>query len=492
MAVIPKPNGPSARLEGSFRLPDGLAANMGGFAPWCAAAFRERAGLAELGRGTPWLVLRRDSALPAEGYRLTVEPMRVTAEAKEERGVIWALTTLSGLLGPGGTAPCCRIEDRPRFPRRGLCLDCARHFFPLPVLKRVIEGMSQAKLNVFHWHLTDDQGWRLESRLVPADGGERYTQAEVRELTEFARMRGVEIVPELDLPGHVSALLAVRPELGCPGRTAARETGSGIRDAALCAGREETYDFLAELLEEVCGLFPGPCVHLGGDEVRGLWWRSCPRCREKMAREGLGSTAALQGYFTSRVSAILEGLGKRPIWWNDVLRSGPGPEGALIQSWTPRYCRQTAAHIRRGGAWLHSDLFALYLDYPHALLPLERVYRSAPADAGGGLLGLEACLWTERTADEETLTARLFPRLPALAEAAWTERLDYGDFLSRLEPRPGWTPREGWDPSGPAARREAAAYLAAFRGENGAPAWPGLPMLGRFITNFGLRAVHFH
>lgn len=379
--------------------------------------------------------------------------------------------------------------DRPRFPHRGLCLDCARQYFPIPVLERLIEQMAQVRLNRFHWHLTDDQAWRLESRLVPPDGGERYTRAEIRSLVAFARARGVEIIPEIDLPGHVSALLAVRPELGC--RRAEAGSGSGIHDAVLCAGREETYGFLSELLEEVCELFTGPYLHIGGDEVRSGWWTDCPRCRERMRREGLRSPAELQRYFTERVSAAVQALGKRPICWNDVLRGGPAPEGVIIQSWTPRFQKQTAAHIRRGGAWIASDLFALYLDYPHALLPLERVYRCVPAETGGGLLGLEACLWTERVADEETLTRRLFPRLQALAEAAWTERLDYGDFLTRLEPRPGWMPREDWDPAGPDARREAAAYLRAFRTENGTPAWPGVPMLYRFMVNFGLRSIHF-
>ena len=488
MVLIPKPNGPVLRLPGSFRFPRTFAADMGDFAPWCVAAFQARTGLAAEA-GTPWLTLRRDASLPAEGYRLTVAPDTVAVEAAGERGAVWALTALFALLGPSGAAPCCRIEDRPRFSHRGLCLDCARHFFPLSVLKRVIEEMARARLNVFHWHLTDDQSWRLESRLVPPNGGRRYTQAEIRELTDFARIRGVEILPEIDLPGHVSALLAARPDLGCPGRRAAAETGGGIYEAALCAGQETVYEFLETLLGEVCGLFPGPLVHIGGDEVRGGWWRSCPRCRRKMAAEGLKDPAELQWYFTDRVSAILRRLGKRPVCWNDVLRGGPGPEGAVIQSWTPRRHRQTGTHIRRGGAWIYSDLFHLYLDYPHALLPLERVYRCAPAAGGDRLLGLEACLWTERVAGESDLTERLFPRLLALAEAAWTEKRDYGDFLARLRPQPGWTPRRDWDPTGPEARRAAAAYLKLFRAENGSPGWPGLPMAWQFLTHFGARTL---
>lgn len=484
--MVPKPNGPAVRLEGVFRLPGVLRAYTGDFAPWCTAAFRERTGLTDGGGAEPWLFLWRDSGLPVEGYGLTVEPERVTVEAAEERGVVWALTTLSALLGGDGALPCCRMRDWPQFSYRGLSLDCARRFFPIPVLKRVIERMAQAKLNRFHWHLTDDQGWRLESRLVPPGTEKWYTQAEVRDLVKFAQARGVAVVPELDLPGHVSALLALRPELGC--RRTAPAAGSGVYDAVLCAGREGTYGFLEELLEEACGLFPGPYFHTGGDEVRGGWWKSCPRCRRTMEREDLRRPAELQRYFAERVSAILRRLGKQPVWWNDVLQSGAAPEGAVVQSWTPRFQRQTAAHVRQGKPWIYSDLFDLYLDYPHALLPLERVYRCAPA-ADRGLLGLEACLWTERVGDEETLTARLFPRLLALAEAAWTERPDYGDFLSRLEPQPGWTPPESWDPAGPEARREAAAYLSAFRGENGAPAWPGFPMLRRFITHFGVRTV---
>lgn len=487
MALIPRPNGPCRRLPGAFRLPGALSASPGDFAPWCLDAFRERTGL-PAGGGRPWLALRRDSGLPPEGFRLTVEPARVTVEAAEERGVVWALTTLSALADQGGPIPCRRMEDGPRFPHRGLCLDCARHFFPLPVLRRVVEEMSLLKLNVFHWHLTDDQGWRLESTLVPAGDGPRYSRSDIRELIIFARNRGVEVIPEIDLPGHVSALLEARPDLACPGRRAERAAGVGVYDAALCAGREETYTFLAALLEEVCGLFPGPRIHIGGDEVRGVWWRDCPRCRRKMAEEGLKTPAELQRYLMDRVSGLAEGLGKRTVCWNDVLRGGPAPRGTALQSWTPRHCGPTRDHIRRGGAWIYSDLFSLYLDYPHALLPLERVYRCAPA-AGEGLLGLEACLWTERIEDEALLAAGLFPRLAAMAEAAWTERLDYADFLARLEPRPGWTPREDWDPAGPAARRAARAYLRTFREENGTSAWPGFPMAWRFLTQFGVRAL---
>ena len=157
----------------------------------------------------------------------------------------------------------------------------------------------------------------------------------------------------------------------------------------------------------------------------------------------------------------------------------------MVQSWTPRHPLGAA----RSGPWVYSDLFHLYLDYPHALLPLERVYRCVPADPVGDLLGLEACLWTERVEDGEALRARLFPRLLALAEAAWTERRDYGDFLRRLRPRPGWTPPADWDPRGAEARREAGEYLRTFRRENGTPDWPGFPMAWRFLTHFGSRSV---
>ena len=324
---------------------------MGGFAPWCLEALEARLHRAvrpaQAGE-RPWLRLVRDETLPAEGYRFRAEKDGVTVSAAAELGVVWALTTLAELAeAPEGLAPC-EIEDAPRYGHRGLSLDCSRHFFPAEEVKKIIEQLARVKMNVLHWHLVDDQGWRIESHRFPLlheTSGAYYTQEQIREIVEFARVRGVEIIPEIDLPGHTTALLAAYPQYSCAGKPVELRQHGGIFDVILCAGKDETFAFLEELLGEICPLFPSPRFHIGGDEAPKTEWKKCPHCKARMESLGLTDYEDLQGWFTNRVTDILKKYGKRAICWNDTLEAKDPDTGNQVQFWTTQHEKPVPAFI---------------------------------------------------------------------------------------------------------------------------------------------------
>lgn len=477
--LIPKPWKAEISEGGFFRLPDELSVSFGGFAPWCAESFRERTGLV-LVENEPWLILRKDTGIPEEGYRLTVDASGVTVQAYGERGVIWALTSLYAMTREG-RIPYCDMEDRPRFSHRGISLDCARHFFDAEEIKRVIEGLSLAKINVIHWHLADDQGWRIESKVFPQlheTSDDYYTQEQLRDVVAFAWRRGVEIIPEIDLPGHTSAILAAFPELGCFGKKVELAKTGGIFPVILCPGKEETFRFTEKLLEELIPLFPGSRFHIGGDEAPKSEWEKCPHCRARMEQLGITEPEDLQGYFTARVVEILKKHGKTAICWNETLLSSNYPEDIQIQYWTMRYRESMKAFAGRGGKYIYSEMFELYLDYPHGMTPLKKLYRTIPNFGGKAigkpenLLGLEACLWTEHVYTPERFEQLLFPRAIALAELAWSGAGDYTDFKKRLVKWAAnpintairFTPEKMWDPIGKARQTEAVTFFKAMTG----------------------------
>ncbi|MCL2123481.1 MAG: beta-N-acetylhexosaminidase, partial [Desulfovibrionaceae bacterium] len=416
------------------------------------AVFAQRSGIEISDEGAGLLRFYRNTAFPEEGYRLRVTKERgIQIEAATERGVCWALATLCALIENQAIA-CCDIMDAPACRRRGILLDSARHFFPVEVVKDFIEALSLAKINALHWHLTDDQGWRVESKLFPKLHAQcapaYYTQDDLRDVIEFARARGVEIIPEIDLPGHVTSILAAYPELSCSGRELQVEPAWGIYATILCAGKEEVFDLLLPLLEEIAGIFPSPQFHLGGDEAPKTAWRNCPLCQKRMEEENLASEEELQGWFTARAADHLRGLGKQPICWNESLLAeclpGLAPD-LTIQYWAEMHKEgPTRRFQENGGAVIFSDMMHAYLDQPHGLVPLKTVYQYAPE---GPAIGMEACVWTEFIETPEQLARMAFPRAYALAEAAWTQprRKDYNDFRCRLAlwlerfPGPGYT-----------------------------------------------------
>ena len=380
--------------------------------------------------------LRKRGAAPM-GSREVTQPHRPPNPAKTPT-----------LLVPG-----LNITDRPAFAWRGLLLDVSRHFLPLAQLRRYVDLLALHKLNRLHLHLTDDQGWRLPApagwprlstvgafRAGP-DGqpyGGFYSRAELRELVAYARQHHVELVPEIDLPGHVRAALAAYPALSCTGRALPVATGPGVHDDVLCVGNPQSVTFATDVLAEVMDLFPGRYVHLGGDETPTVRWRACPRCQALMRREGLRSEPELRGYFLRRVAAGLAARGRQPLVWDEALnQAGALPAGTVVQAWHGP--GPVAAAARAGHAAVASPSRFAYFDQNTAVLDLPTVFGFDPVPAGltaaeeSRVLGGEAALWTERIEPEQVDQA-VFPRLLALAEVLWTgpqPAAAYPEFLPR-------------------------------------------------------------
>lgn len=400
---------------------------------------------------------RRDSN---EAYDLIVAPGGVRITGGGAAGVIWGIQTLRQLLPPEAERPGTRrdawilpavtIHDAPRFAWRGALLDAGRHFFAVAEVERFVELLSRYKMNVLHWHLTEDQGWRLQIRRYPrltdvgawrteADGtryGGFYTQAEARHIVAFARTRGVTVVPEIEMPGHSSAAIAAYPWLGCAGDSIAVPTTWGVFDDIYCVGPERTFTFLRQVLDEVLAIFPSRYIHIGGDEVPKGRWRNCDDCQALMRREGLRDEAELQSWFTRRLARLLRGRGRRLIGWDEILEGGLAP-GAAVQVWRDTAAITTA--VRLGADVVASPESFAYINGSPRALPLAKVYAFEPVPPGltdaeaRRVLGGEATLWSEFISSAN-LDLMAFPRLLAFSEALWGPReRDLAGFQRRLD-----------------------------------------------------------
>jgi hexosaminidase len=427
--------------------------------------------------GKNCLRLRLDPGLKSlghEGYRLTISPEEVTVEALEKAGVFYGIQSLRQLLpveveerhpvsGVDWRAPSLTIIDRPRFAWRGFMLDEGRHFQGRATVLQTLDLMALQKLNVFHWHLTDDQGWRIEIKKYPRltqigsqrpgtrkgltggrhDGvphGGFYSQAEIREIVSYAAERHITIVPEVEMPGHSRAALAAYPELSCTGGPFEVATHFGIFPDVYCAGKEAVFTFLQDVLDEVLELFPSPYIHIGGDEVPKKRWKNCPDCQRRIQMEGLKDAHALQVYFTNHIAAYLDTKGRCAIGWNEILQDGL-VESAVVQFWARGRKRLLEAIRNDHRRTIMSPFFKTYLDYPYSLTPLSRIYRYKPVPVGldeeavAAILGVEAPLWTEWVPSRDRLDYQVYPRLTALAETGWTpyDRKSLPDFRRRLK-----------------------------------------------------------
>ncbi|MEE8143695.1 MAG: beta-N-acetylhexosaminidase [Planctomycetota bacterium] len=396
-----------------------------------------------------------------EAYQLQVHPHGITIQASSCAGLFYGVQTLLQLSddAPSGI-PSVSIQDRPRYRWRGMHLDVSRHFFPVSFVKRIINLLALHKLNVFHWHLTDDQGWRIAIEKYPrlsevaawrqADGGRYggfYTQSDIREVMHYAEQRFVTVVPEIEMPGHSLAALAAYPELSCSGGPFQVATTWGIFDDVYCAGTHATFQFLEDVLNEVMGLFPGRFIHIGGDECPKKRWRSCRRCQARLQQEGLQNENQLQGWFTRRISRFLSQHGRQAIGWDEVLEGNPDPSCAVM-SWRGKKGGRDAA--RRGHEVVICPTSHCYFDYrqsdepgepgAHGTTPLETVYQFEPTPRSLNVserqkvLGAQGNVWTEQMPSEEQVEFMAFPRLCALAEALWTdpEKRDWSEFEERL------------------------------------------------------------
>lgn len=481
--LIPAPRGSVHMQEGSVKLPETVTVSLGDFAPWCLEAFSARLdGHVETAENG--FITLKKADIAKEGYKLTVTKDGITVEAADESGAVWALTTVTELTAEGEALPIVTIEDAPHYGHRGLSLDCSRHFFTADEVKKVIDQMTRVKLNVLHWHLVDDQGWRIECKTLPLlheTTGTYYTQEEIRSVIEYARVRGMEIIPEIDMPGHTRSMIAAYPHLSCFGEKTELCQFGGIFEKILCPGKDETFAFIEKLLTEVCALFPDDRFHIGGDEAPKTEWKKCPHCKARMEALGLTDYEDLQGYFTKRVVAILKKHGKRAVCWNDVLESKDVDTENIIQYWTAQHEAPVPAFIERGGKVIFSNMSALYFDYPHGINSLNKVYHYQPVVMGKSyadspnMLGYEAALWSEQVETPEHLEELLFPRLYAVSEIAWNEAGDYADFEHRAEKKieiaakqgVNCMTKDGWNPEGEARVQSAATFIAHMMNPGG-------------------------
>jgi hexosaminidase len=423
-----------------------------------------------------------------EGYTLRIDKDGVTLAAARPAGLFYGAWTLSqllppevlgdGVLGDGvaadavWTLPAVEITDAPRFPYRGMHLDVARHMFPVAFVKRYIDLLAMYKMNTFHWHLTEDQGWRIEIKKYPklteisafrketqvkkqrrpfvGDGkryGGFYTQDEVREVVAYAAERYVTVIPEIEMPGHSTAVLAAYPELGCTEGPFEVAMTWGVFEDIYCPS-EETFQFLENVLTEVMELFPSRYIHIGGDEAPKTAWEKSELAQAVIEREGLKDEHELQSYFIRRIEAFLLKNGRRLVGWDEILEGGLAPE-ATVMSW--RGMEGGIAAAREGHDVIMTPTSHVYFDYYQAekskeplaiggLTPLEKVYDFEPvpaeltAEEGKHVLGAQGNVWTEYMKTTEYVEYMVFPRLLALAEVVWSPRQErnWMDFKRRL------------------------------------------------------------
>ncbi|HEY6392811.1 MAG TPA: family 20 glycosylhydrolase [Bryobacteraceae bacterium] len=378
-----------------------------------------------------------------ESYRLDVTEKHARLSAPTPLGVLRGLETFLQLVEPSAqnfAAAAVTIEDKPRFPWRGLHMDVSRHWMPIAVVKRNIAGMAAVKLNVFHWHLSDDQGFRVESKRYPklqqlGSDGQYYTQEQVREVVEFAHQRGIRVVPEFDVPGHSTSWIVAYPELASAAGAYQIERKWGVFDPTLDPTREYTYEFLDNFIGEMATLFPDQFFHIGGDEVNGKQWKSERHILDFMREHKLKNNQELQAYFNKRIQAIVTKHGKRMEGWDEILNPDL-PKDIVIQSWQGQ--KSLAEAARLGYSGLLSTGY--YLDHiePASVLyvvdPLEKESASLSNEEKSRVLGGEVCMWAEYIS-AENVDSRIWPRTAAIAERLWSPQgvKDIASMYRRLE-----------------------------------------------------------
>ena len=432
----------------------------------------DRQGLALVASDAePFLRFATDDTIAAEGYRLAVSPEGILLASSDAAGAFYGMQSLLQLTERfGRELPALEIADAPRFPYRGLMLDVSRHFRDKEFVKKQLDLMARYKFNRFHWHLTDGAGWRIAIDRYPelteiaawrpypdwdawhtggrrycrrddpkADGG-YYTKDDIREVIEYARRLHITVVPEIEMLGHSEEVLAVYPELSC--------TGEPYTCSDFCIGNEKTFQFLTDVLDEVIDLFPSEYIHIGGDEASKGAWRTCPKCKARMEREGLKDVDELQSYLIRRIERHINARGRKLLGWDEILEGGLAPN-ATVMSW--RGVEGGIAAARSGHHAVMSPGDHCYLDFCQddptveppaaaAFLTLPTVYEYDPAPDSLGeavvpmILGVQGNLWCERVPTEEHCEHMLWPRGVAIAEVGWTqpEHKDYDDFYARV------------------------------------------------------------
>ncbi|MDP5092104.1 MAG: beta-N-acetylhexosaminidase, partial [Polaribacter sp.] len=404
---------------------------------------------------------------------------QIKISAKSSKGAFYAVQSLLQLLPPKTTSKsiaiqCLEIKDEPKFVYRGMHLDVSRHFFSVDFIKKYLDLMAMLKMNTFHWHLTDDQGWRIEIKKYPKlqeiaafrketlighfsdepqqfDGkkyGGFYTQEQIKEIVSYASERQITVIPEIEMPGHSQAAIAAYPELGCTGKQIEVATKWGVFEDIYCTN-ENTFKFLEDVIDEVIPLFPGKYIHIGGDEAPKTQWKNCIHCQNLIKKEGLKDEHELQSYFITRMEKYINSKGKLIIGWDEILEGGLAPN-ATVMSW--RGIQGAIDAAKQKHTVVLTPNSHCYFDYyqsdneaePLAIggfLPLEKVYDFNPipdelsTDESKFVLGVQGNVWTEYLSTPEKVEYMVFPRAIALAEVVWSssENKNYTDFIHRLE-----------------------------------------------------------
>lgn len=410
-----------------------------------------------------------------EAYQMTIGDSKIIIEASSEKGMFYGIQTLRKSLPVAKTTslklPAVRIVDSPRFAYRGMMLDCSRHFFSISFIKKYLDLMAMHNMNVFHWHLTDDQGWRIEIKKYPrltsvgstrtgtivgfnsmvddsvAYGG-FYTQEQAREIVEYARQRNIVVIPEVDMPGHMKAALAAYPELGCTGGPYEVGHRWGIYLDVLCLGNDKVIKFCEDIIDELCDIFPARYIHIGGDETPTERWQECPKCLALAKEQGL-TPKTLQGYFTNRIEKYVRSHERSIIGWDEILEGDINPS-ATIMSWRGIVNGELAA--QKGHDVIMSPTSYCYFDYCQTdtsqmyepsprrdYLSVEKVYGYEPCPDSISeavrqhVLGVQANVWTEYIACPGAVEYYSLPRMSALSEVQWSRgEKNFGDFKSRL------------------------------------------------------------
>ncbi|MFZ4400271.1 MAG: family 20 glycosylhydrolase [Bacteroidales bacterium] len=406
------------------------------------------------------IVFQLDSKLTNlgdEGYQLSVTPKNIHISAYNKAGLFYALQSLLQIIhletktSKDIKIPCVEITDIPKFQWRGMLLDCGRHFMDKAFVKRYIDLLAYYKMNRLHWHLTEDQGWRIEIKKYPklteigawrteADGsryGGFYTQEDIREIVKYANDRYITVVPEIEMPGHSVAAIASYPFLSCTGLPLNVETQWGVFKDIYCAGNDSTFTFLKDVLTEVMGLFPSKYIHIGGDEAPKFRWEQCPKCQNRMKAENLIGEHKLQTWFIEQIDEFLNQNGRKLIGWDEILEGGLS-KGATVQSW--RGMEGAIEAARSGHDAIVSPTSHAYFDYEISNINLEKVYNFDPIpieltkDESSHILGGECNLWTER-APQEKVDEKMFPRMLAMSEILWNypKNKDFEAFRKRVQ-----------------------------------------------------------
>jgi|CXWL01.1.fsa_nt_gi hexosaminidase len=424
---------------------------------------------------------RRPSSLRLgqESYRLTIDNLQVRIDAGSPAGAFYAAQTLLQMLPTKPvkniTLPCMTITDSPRFPWRGLHLDCSRHFFTVPEIKKYLDYMSTLKLNTFHWHLIDEGGWRMEVKKYPKltsvgawrtktpevwggklefpgpDSGKElyggyYSQAQIKEIVKYAADRFIKVVPEIEMPGHILPAIWAYPNLGCGGSSGT--PGAQFPTYAFCVGKESTYDFLKDVLKETMELFPSKEIHVGGDEVNQAQWMSCPDCRSRMTIEGIADAKGMQSFFMKRIEKFLNANGRLLMGWDEILDGGLAPK-AQVMSWRGTEGGIEAAN--QGHQVVMSPTSHCYFDYGYAGTSSQKVYEFDPVpseldeNAAKLIKGGQANVWTEWIPDFSRVQYMIFPRLFAMAEVLWSpkEGRSWAEFEPRMNQWNSWLSENG-------------------------------------------------